>query len=275
MRWLTNSAVRSHLPMRPLMVQVGPCTTPTSTALFRPVFQAALTERAAKREQHTQRVRHQHVAVLDGELERRRAMSARSVRRSAAVAQAREEAAHMAAMHDRARPWMILVDMCWRLSVIQVCPSGPDPAAPSADVEYAGCCKLGRSRGCRFPVHITSECHERRARLAFNRILRSRPPQHTQDAIVLGREQRKHERQQEHAAALIQRAWRSFEMERRNRQMVHTVREVRTPPHTACSRHWRHVVSGALCRHGATSSRGCRASDYDVASAAPAGSSHS
>lgn len=124
MWWLTNSVVRSHLPLRPLM-QLGLCTASIDVALSRPKFQAALTERAAKREQHTQRVRQQHVTVLDDELARRRALSARSVRRSAAVVQAREEAAQVAAMHDRARPWMTLVDMCWRLSVIQVCPGVP------------------------------------------------------------------------------------------------------------------------------------------------------
>lgn len=58
--------------------------------------------------------------MLDGELERRCTMSARSTQRIAAAEQAREEAAQRAAMHERVRPWMILVDMCWRLALIQV-----------------------------------------------------------------------------------------------------------------------------------------------------------
>lgn len=47
-----------------------------------------------------------------------------------------------------------------------------------------------------------------------------------QDAIFEGRECRQQQRRREHAATLIQRAWRSFSLRRRHKQMIHTVREV-------------------------------------------------
>ena len=55
------------------------------------------------------------------ELKRRRALSARSANRISAIEEARERAAHRTACHERAKPWMILVEMGSRLSVIKVC----------------------------------------------------------------------------------------------------------------------------------------------------------
>eukprot|EP00892_Ulva_mutabilis_P007163 jgi/Ulvmu1/4819/UM020_0104.1 len=131
-----------------------------------PAFQAAVAKRAMKQAQHMQQVRSKHNELLDRELDKRRAAFTRSARRSAAAAQAKEQAALLPSMHERARPWMTIVELCWRLAVIQ-------------------------------------------------------------DAILLARDQRKAQRRCEHAATIIQRAWRSYDMMRRNRAMVHIVRQAR------------------------------------------------
>ena len=122
-------------PLQQCMPQLPPraghgCTTDSHSGcgrLRRPDFQVAVAERAAKQAQHMQRVHNKRHELLDQELERRRVGSARSARRSAAVARAKAQAALTASMHERAKPWMILVEMCWRLAEIQVwhhCGSG-------------------------------------------------------------------------------------------------------------------------------------------------------
>ena len=55
------------------------------------------------------------------ELKRRRALSARSANRISAIEEARERVAKLTAIHERAKPWMTLVEMGSRLSVIKVC----------------------------------------------------------------------------------------------------------------------------------------------------------
>jgi hypothetical protein len=53
-------------------------------------------------------------------MHRRRQLSARSDRRAAAVMEARLEAVHLAQVHERAKPWMVLVELFYRMSIIQV-----------------------------------------------------------------------------------------------------------------------------------------------------------
>lgn len=63
------------------------------------------------------------------ELTRRRALSARSANRISAIIEARERAEKLAATHERAKPWMILVEMASRLSMIKVCLCGMHSAS--------------------------------------------------------------------------------------------------------------------------------------------------
>jgi hypothetical protein len=75
---------------------------------------------------HTQRIQSAQARKREWEnqeLERRRAISARSENKMASIEEARERAARLTAVHERAKPWMTLVEMGSRLSLIKVLPT--------------------------------------------------------------------------------------------------------------------------------------------------------